>query len=102
MPKLTHLEPAASLPGGEVTLEGTGLSPELQAEVAGVPALVTLARPTRATIRIPEGVLPGNIVVTHAGVASNPLPLNIAVAMAENLHPVANPAVDALANVYTP
>ncbi len=78
----------------------TGLGPELTAEVSGVPALVTLARPTRATIRIPEGVLPGDVTVSHAGVASNPLPLSVAIPMAENLHPVANPAVDAFGNVY--
>jgi sugar lactone lactonase YvrE len=101
MPTLTHLHPPAALPGGEITLEGTGLSPELAADVSGVPALVTLARPTRAAIRIPDGVLPGEIVVTRDGVASNPLRCDIAVAMAENLHPVANPAVDGLGNVYT-
>ena len=101
MPHLTHIHPPAALPNGEITLHGTGLGPELDVEISGVPALVTLARPTRATIRVPEGVLPGNVTVTQDGIASNPLPVNIAVAMAENLHPVANPAVDALGNVYT-
>jgi len=101
MPTLTHLHPAAALPGGDITLTGEHLGPALTAEVAGVPALVTLARATSASIRIPEGVLPGDITVIHDGIASNPLHLDIAVAMAENLHPVANPAVDALGNVYT-
>jgi sugar lactone lactonase YvrE len=101
MPTLTHLDPAAALPNGEITLHGSDLGPALEAEVSGVPALVTLARPDRAIIRIPEGVLPGDVVVSKSGVFSNPLPINIAVAMAENLHPVANPAVDALGNIYT-
>jgi sugar lactone lactonase YvrE len=51
-------------------------------------------------IRIPEGVLPGDLIVTRGGVTSNALPIRIGVAMAENLHPVANPAVDAAGNVY--
>jgi len=100
MPVLTEIRPAAALPGGDVELLGVDLGPELTAEVAGVPALVLLARPTRAMIRIPEGVLPGNVTVTRGDVTSNPLPLRIGVAMAENLHPVANPAVDAAGNVY--
>ena len=100
MPKLIELRPAAALPGGDVELIGTNLGPELTADVAGVTALVMLARPTRATIRIPDGVLPGEVTVTLGGVISNPLRLRVGVAMAENLHPVANPAVDHAGNVY--
>ena len=101
MPTVTAIHPAAALPGGEVSLDGTDLGPELTAEVSGVAALVTLARPTRATILIPEGTLPGDLIVRRGEVSSAPLHLSIAVAMAENLHPVANPAVDAHGNVYT-
>ena len=100
MPKLIEIRPAAALPGGEVELVGTNLGPELTADVAGVAALVMMARPTRATIRVPEGVLPGEVTVTREGVISNALRLRIGVAMAENLHPVANPAVDDEGNVY--
>ena len=104
MPTLTHVRPAAALPGGEVELLGSGLhstpGAALSAEISGVAALVTLARPSRALIRIPEGVLPGDLTVTLNDVLSNPLPLQVAVPMAENLHPVANPAVDAQGNVY--
>ncbi len=101
MPTLTTLRPHAALPHGEITLEGHDLGPQLTAEVSGVPALVTLARPTRATVRIPEGTLPGDLIVTRNGVSSNALPLQVAIPMAENLHPVCNPAVDAHGNVYT-
>ncbi len=104
MPTLTHVRPAAALPGGEVELLGSGLhstlGSSLSAEISGVAALVTLARPSRALIRIPEGVLPGDLTVTVNDVLSNSLPLQVAVPMAENLHPVANPAVDAHGNVY--
>ncbi len=104
MPTLTAIHPQAALPGGELTLTGTGLAPSpgasLFAEIAGVPALVTLARPTRATLRIPEGTLPGELVVANGADVSNSLPVQIAIPLAENLHPVANPAVDRLGNVY--
>lgn len=101
MPTLTALHPQAALPHGEITVEGHDLGPALTAEVSGVAALVTLARPTRATVRIPEGTLPGDLIVTRNGSSSNPLPLQVAIPMAENLHPVANPAVDTFGNVYT-
>src|SRR6202042_3099924 len=57
-------------------------------------------RPSRAVVKIPEGSITGDIVVHHNGLASNPLSLRVAVPMAENLHPVANPAVDADGNVF--
>ena len=104
MPTLTAIHPQAALPGGELTLTGTGLAPSpgasLFAEISGVPALVTLARPTRATLRIPEGTLPGELVVANGAEVSNSLAVQIAIPLAENLHPVANPAVDRLGNVY--
>ncbi len=101
MPTLSRVAPSAALPGGEFILQGSGLGPGLSASIAGVPALVTLARPDRATVKVPEGVLPGELVASHAGAESASHLVQVAVAMAENLHPVANPAVDALGNVYT-
>lgn len=100
MPTLTAIHPHAAIPGGELVLHGEDLGPELVAEIAGVAAQVILARPTRAIIRVPGGVLPGDVIVSRNGVASGPLAVQIAVPMAENLHPVANPAVDAEGNVY--
>jgi hypothetical protein len=103
MPVLSSIEPQAALPGGHLTLFGEGLGPAGSlptVEINGVPALVTLARPDRAIIRVPEGVLPGPVILSVDGQSSNALPVSIAVPMAENLHPVANPAVDSEGNVY--
>jgi sugar lactone lactonase YvrE len=101
MPSVQTIRPQAALPGGELELLGTDLGPGLTAQISGVETLVTLARPTRATLKVPEGVLPGDLIATQAGSDSAPRHVQIAVPMAENLHPVANPAVDALGNVYT-
>ncbi len=100
MPHLTSIRPQAALPGGELTLEGEDLGPGVTVEIAGVPALVTLARPARATVRIAEGTLPGPLAARRTAVSSNELPVRIAVPMAENLHPVANPASDPRGTVY--
>jgi sugar lactone lactonase YvrE len=100
MPTITEIRPQAALPNGELELVGTDLGPGLTAEIAGVPALVTLARATRAVLQVPEGVLPGDLIVTQGTQTSAPKHVQIAIAMAENLHPVSNPAVDSRGNVY--
>lgn len=103
-PHLTGLSPDAALPGGQIHLLGDRLGPlaaQLPTATLGDhPAAVTLSRAHQATLHIPEGVISGDIVVERGGHASNPLPLRVAVPMAENLHPVDNPAVDRDGNVY--
>ena len=103
-PHLLRLDPSAAMPGGVVEIHGTHLEPAAghlpHATLGDVPAPVTLSRPARAAVRVPDGSISGDLVLHHNGVASNPLHLHVAVPMAENLHPVANPAVDADGNVF--
>ncbi len=103
-PHLDSLSPPAAMPGGEVALHGSALilgdqAPPVTA-IGEVTARTTLVRPRQVNIRIPEGTISGDITVQHAGGASNPLPVRIAVPMADNLHPVSNPAVDSDGNVF--
>lgn len=100
MPTITHTRPAAVLPGGELEIFGSDLG-GLSAELSGVDALVTLARSQRAIVRVPEGVLPGELVLSAEGYVTASVHVQVGVPMAENLHPVSNPAVDASGNVYT-
>ena len=103
-PHLDRVSPPAAMPGGEVEIQGTNLNPAAhtipRATIGDISAAVILSRPTRATVRIPEGTITGDLILHRNGAASNPLNLRIAVPMAENLHPVANPAVDPDGNVY--
>jgi sugar lactone lactonase YvrE len=50
--------------------------------------------------RVPEGAVSGPVVVATNGHESNPHPVKVAVTIAENLHPVTNPALDAEGNIY--
>ena len=104
-PRLISLSPPAAMPGGEVELRGSSL----QAQGVDVLPLVAvgdtrvslaLSRPRRVVVKIPENAISGDVVLARGGEASNPLELKVAVPMAESLHPVANPAVDADGNVY--
>ena len=101
MPIVTTIRPQAALPNGELHLTGSNLGPGLRASISGVETEVILARPTRATLKIAEGTLPGDLIVAQSSSRSEPLQVRIAVPMAENLHPVGNPAADAAGNVYT-
>ena len=104
-PHLDHVSPLAAMPGGEIDIHGQHLEPHgnriPRATIGDIATPVTLSRPTRATIRIPEGSITGDLVLHHRASASNPLNVRVAVPMAENLHPVANPAVDADGSVYS-
>lgn len=103
-PHLDRVTPPAAMPGGQVDLHGKGLGPTAHrlphATIGDTPAPTLLSRPTRATIQVPEGSISGDLVLHRNGDPSNPLKLRVAVPMAENLHPVANPAVDPDGNVY--
>ena len=103
-PHLDSLSPRAAMPGGEIALFGSSLIPSdhtlPRATIGDIPAHATLSRPHQTNIRIPDGSISGEVVLHHTGGASNPLPLSIAVPMAENLHPVSNPAVDPSGAVF--
>ena len=51
--------------------------------------------------RVPEGATAGGLVVQSGQQASDSWACDIGVLVAENLHPVANPAVDSFGNIYT-
>ncbi|MBS1798239.1 MAG: gluconolaconase [Acidobacteria bacterium] len=104
-PHITRISPPAAMPGGEIDLHGTHLDPDSRrmphATIGDVFAPVSLSRPNRATVRILDGSISGEIVLHRNGAASNPVTVHVAVPMAENLHPVANPVVDATGQVFT-
>ncbi len=103
-PRLIDLTPSAALPGGTIEIHGTHLDPTASriphATIGDTFAPVTLSRPNRAMVQVPEGSISGDLILHRNGDASNPLHVRIAVPMAENLHPVANPAVDATGQVF--
>ncbi len=103
-PHLDRLTPPAAMPGGEVEVSGTNLGPLAnnlpRATIGDLESPILLARPGRVTLRVPEGAICGDVVLRRSDESSNPLPLRVAVPMAENLHPVANPAVDANGQVF--
>ncbi len=103
-PRIEAVVPDASLPGGEIEIQGTQLGPTADrrpvAMLDSAIAPVLLSRASRMIIRVPEAVEAGKLQIRQNGAASNAVTLKIGRQLAENLHPVANPAVDAEGNVY--
>ncbi|HEV2274279.1 MAG TPA: gluconolaconase [Acidobacteriaceae bacterium] len=103
-PKIESATPDAALPGGEIEIRGSqlGASPPRQplAVVDGVPVPVLLSRSNRMIVRVPEEAQSGKFEIRQNGRSSNAIHLKIARLLADNLHPVGNPAVDAQGNIY--
>jgi glucose/arabinose dehydrogenase len=103
-PHIEALVPSAALPGGEVRIIGSGLKPpELgrpRVEIGAVEAPIVVSSDEFVIARVPEGANSGAVTVAMNGTRSNTAQLKVAAIIAENLHPVTNPALDAEGNIY--
>src|SRR6202047_2131430 len=103
-PQIEAVHPGAALPGGEVRIVGKSLRPhELrrpQVRFGNVEGAVVISSDDFLVARVPPGASSGPIVVSTNGAASNPHQIKVAAPIAENLHPVTNPALDAEGNIY--
>lgn len=103
-PQITGISPNAAIPGGEVVVRGTGLAENgrrPQVRFGDQPASLLLSSSNRLIVRVPEDVISRNLTVETAQGLSAPGSVVVGVTIAENLHPVANPAVDAQGNIYS-
>lgn len=103
-PHIETIAPPFALTGGEVRIVGSGLRPpELsrpKVKFGEFEAPIVVSSEEFVVARVPEGAISGSVVVATNGHVSNPQTVNVAVPIAENLHPVTNPAVDAEGNIY--
>jgi sugar lactone lactonase YvrE len=103
-PRIDGVEPRASLPGGEIRIIGSGLRPpELRrprVRFGEAEGAVVISADDFLIARVPEGATSGPVVVSTDGALSNAYDVRVAVPIAENLHPVANPALDTEGNIY--
>src|SRR5215470_14361365 len=103
-PRIDRITPAAAIPGGEVTIYGSGLGSRNGSRpvvhFGDAEGSVALTSETRLVARVPEGSNGGMVRVASAGRESQPVPVAVGVQIADNLNPVANPAVDHFGNIY--
>ena len=103
-PHIDAVLPALALAGGEIRITGSGLRPhELhrpKVRFGEVEGAVVVSSNGFLVARVPEGAASGPVSVATDGHVSNPQTVKVAVPIAENLHPVTNPALDAEGNIY--
>ncbi len=106
-PKIESVAPGAAIPGGEVVIRGSGFVPSVAANGArprvrfgDTDGAVLVGSENYLVARVPEGASGGWVRVATPRAESVPFPIALGVQIADNLHPVANPAVDRDGNIY--
>jgi len=103
-PRIEAVAPALAIAGGEIRITGSGLRPQElrrpKVQFGDVEGSVVVSSDAFLVARVPEGATSGSVVVATDGHVSNPQTVKVAVPIAENLHPVTNPAVDGEGNTY--
>ncbi|HET7206129.1 MAG TPA: gluconolaconase [Terriglobales bacterium] len=103
-PHIESVQPGAAMPGGEVRISGKALRPpELhrpRVRFGEIEGSVLISADEFLVARVPPGATSGPVVVSANDHVSNPHEVKIAVPIADDLHPVTNPALDAEGNIY--
>jgi sugar lactone lactonase YvrE len=105
-PHIEAVAPSCALPGGEVRIMGKSLRPpELRrpsVHFGEIEGSVLISSDDFLVARVPEGAASGPVVVNTNGGSnvSNSHPIKVAAPVADNLHPVTNPALDREGNLF--
>jgi sugar lactone lactonase YvrE len=103
-PRVELVSPSHALAGGELRITGSGLRPpDLQrpkVKFGEHEGSIIVSSDGFLVARVPEGATSGPVVVATDGHVSNPQTVEVAVPIAENLHPVTSPALDPEGNIY--
>jgi sugar lactone lactonase YvrE len=100
-PEIQEVSPVAAIPGGEFRIRGKGLTGGERPRVrfGEVPAPVVIGSDSLVVVAVPEGVRRGDLFLGAGNGAA--WACGIGIPIAENVHPVSNPAIDASGNIYT-
>ena len=103
-PHIEQVAPRAAIVGGEVQIRGNGFcsngQSRPQVRFGGLEASLVVSSDRYLVARVPDGAVSGELVVGNGKESSNSCLVEIGVAIAENMHPVANPAIDKAGNIF--
>src|SRR5580693_7022476 len=104
IPRIDRIQPGAGIPGGDVTIYGAGFVPRPNTRphvrFGETEASLLISTQNYLIARVPEGAAGSIVSVETSRAASQPFAFHLGVQIADNLHPVANPAVDVEGNIY--
>src|SRR5207249_3687362 len=103
-PRIERVTPSAAIPGGEVALIGSGFASRGAAKpvvrFGEAESGLSLVSANRVVARVPDGAAGGLVSIESGGNRSEPFAISVAMQIADNLQPAANPAVDFEGNTY--
>ncbi len=102
-PQIVQIKPGAAIAGGELLIQGKGFAKadRPRVTIGDVAAPVVIGSDSLVIVRVPDGAAAGEVVVASGNQSSDAWACDIGFPIADSLHPVANPAVDAFGNIYT-
>ena len=102
-PVIESVTPPAAMPGGEIQIRGKNFPvvPRPVVTIGGCAAPLTVSSSHYIVARVPAEAVYGEVLVRNGAAQSEAAEVVVATLVADNLHPVANPAIDSEGNVYT-
>jgi hypothetical protein len=104
IPRIERVVPSAVIPGGEVEIHGSGFQSRTnvrpRVRFGDVEGALLVSADNFLIARVPDDASQGLLRVATVRSESTPFPISLGRQIADNLHPVANPAVDAEGNIY--
>ena len=102
-PQIAQVSPVAAIAGGEFQIQGKGFarSDRPRVTIGEVAAPLIISSDSFLIVKVPDGVSEGELVIQNGDLASQAWACDIGIPIADNLHPVGNPAVDTFGNVFT-
>jgi glucose/arabinose dehydrogenase len=102
-PSIASIEPASAIRGGEFHIRGKNLAAAGRPLVrfGDEPGHLVVAGNSYIIARVPETATVGEVVVSTGNASTEPAEAHLGIQVADSLHPVANPAVDAEGNIFS-
>ncbi|MCC7496517.1 MAG: gluconolaconase [Bryobacterales bacterium] len=102
-PQIAQVSPAAAIAGGEFQIRGKGFQRAERPRVrfGDVTAPVIIGSDSLVIARVPEEASQGELVVDNGNSVTAAWSCDVGLLVANGMHPVANPAVDASGNIFT-
>lgn len=102
-PQIEKVAPGAAIAGGEIQIRGSGFCSDgqvrPQVRFGGLEASLLVSSDRYLVARVPDGAVSCDVVVGNGKQSSNACAVEVGVPIADNMHPVANPAIDKAGNI---
>src|SRR5215831_18845129 len=102
-PQIVQVSPPAAIAGGELQIRGKGFTKgeRPRVTIGDVSAPVVIGSDSFVIVKVPEGASAGDFVIENSEQSSPSWTCDLGIPIADSLHPVANPAVDSIGNIYS-